>query len=117
MFEADCMTVSRTACKCILGGGVPLPLKNTRGREAALLVMRDLVNTLTLPPDGRGGRTPLDERDGLPVFHSKSIRLQTFGPFASRLSTRIQPILTQHCSRTIGEISNTHVCLYKEHQE
>ena len=68
-----------------------------------------MANTLTLPPNGRGGQTPLDERDGLPVVYSTSVRLRTFGP-----STRIQPIVTQQCSGTIGEISNMYVCLYKQ---
>ena len=88
---------------------MPLPLKNLRGREAVLLVLRGLANTLTLPPYGQGGQTPLDERDGLPVVYSKSVRLRTFRP-----STRIQPIVTQQCSGTIGEISNMYVCLYKQ---
>ena len=38
----------------------------SRGR---LAVMRGLANALTPPPNGRGGRTPLDERDGLPIVH------------------------------------------------
>ena len=89
------------------------PLKNASGRESAFFVMRGLTNAFTLPPNGRGGRTPLDERDGFPVVTSTSVRFQTFRPFGSRLSTRIQPIEAQHYSGTIGEIWN--VCLYKWH--
>ena len=34
-----------------------------------LVVVRGLANTLTSPPNGRGGRTLLDESDELPVVH------------------------------------------------
>ena len=34
-----------------------------------LAVMKGLANALTPPPNGRGGRTPFDERDGLPFVH------------------------------------------------
>ena len=34
------MFVSRVACKCILEGSMPLPLKDVRNREAAFAVMR-----------------------------------------------------------------------------
>ena len=43
-------------------------LKNAPGRSC-LAVVRNLVNALTLPRNGRGGRTPLNERYGLPVVH------------------------------------------------
>ena len=44
-------------------------------------------------------------------FTSPSVRLQMFRPFASRLLTRTQSIVTEHYSGTDGEIRN--VCLYK----
>ena len=37
--------------------------------RSSLAVMRGLANALTPPPNGRGGRAPLDKRDGLPVVH------------------------------------------------
>ena len=72
-----------------------------------------LASALVILPNGQWGRTPLSERDGLPVVHSKSVRLQTFRPFTSRLSTRIQPIGTPQCSGAIEEIDSMYVCLYK----
>ena len=37
--------------------------------RSRLAVMGGLANALTPPPNGRGGRTPLDKRDGLPAVH------------------------------------------------
>ena len=107
-----CVTVSGMASyKCILGDSVPLSFEECHGREAVFAVMKDLASVSILPPNGRGERTPLGERDGLPVFHSTSVPLQTFRCFTSRPSTRIQPIVTPQCSGAIGEIDN--ICLYK----
>ena len=108
------MTVSRTVYKCVSGDSVPLPFGNAHGQEAAFAVIRGLPSAFILAPNGRGGRAPLDKRDGLPIVHSTSVRRQTFKPSASRLSTRIQPLVTQQRSRAIGEIDNMYVCLYKE---
>ena len=60
-----------------------------------------------------GDEPPWTREMGSQSLSSRSVRLQTFTPFASRLSTRVQPIVTQHYSGTVGEIGN--VCLYKWH--
>ena len=90
----------------------PFPLENAHGQEAAFALIRGLPSAFILAPNGRGGRAPLDKRDGLPIVHSTNVRRQTFKPFASRLSTRIQPLVTQQCCRAIGEINYMlYVCL------
>ena len=50
----------RLACSC------PEECPRSRSRLAC---NERLANALNLPPNGRGGRTPLDKRDGLPVVH------------------------------------------------
>ena len=71
-------------------GSMSLPLKDAHVQEAAFCCNKRLAGALTLPPNGRGGRTPLDERDGVSVVHATSVRLQTFRSFMTRLSTHIQ---------------------------
>ena len=110
----DCLTVSRTAYKCILGGSVPFPFGKCPRSRSRLCCNERLVECVNPPPNGRGGRTPLDTRDGLPIVHYTNVRRHTFRPFAKRLSTRIQPLVTQQCSGAIGEIGNMYVCFYKE---
>ena len=114
MFGVDCMIVSRTACKCTLGGSVPLPYEECPRSRNRLCCNERLVSALILPPNDRGGRTPSNERYGMLVVHFTSVRLQTFRPFTSRPSIRIQPIVTQQCPGGIGEIGNIYECLYKE---
>ena len=77
------MAVSRTAKKCILGGSVPLPFEGCSRLRSRLCCNQRLASALILPPNGRGGRTSLDEIYGVPVVHSKSVRLPTFRPFTS----------------------------------
>ena len=72
-------------------GSMSLPLKDDHVREAALCCNERLAGALILPPEGRGGQTPLDERDGVSVVHTTSVRLQTFKSFMTRLSTPIPP--------------------------
>ena len=93
---------------------MPLSFKECPGLRSRLCCNERLASAFVIPPNAQGGRTPLDERDGLPVVHSKSVRLQTFRPFTSRLSTRIQPIGTPQCTGAIGEIDSMYVCFYKE---
>ena len=83
MFGADCMAVTRTTQKCVLGGSVPLPFEECPRSRSRLCCNEMLASALILLPNGRGGRTSLDERDGMPVVHSESVRLQTFRPFTS----------------------------------
>ena len=94
-------------------GSMSLPLKDAHVREAAFCCNERLTGALILPPNGRGGRTPLDERDGVSVVHTTSVRLQTFRSLMNRLATPIQLPVALHYSRTIGEVRN--VCLYKWH--
>ena len=83
------MFVSRVARKCILGGSMPLSLKDAHSREAAFVNER-LTGALILPPNGREGRTSLDERDEVLV-----ITPQVYG---SRLSdhSRVGSQLVRH---------------------
>ena len=60
-----------------------------------------------------GDELPWTREMGCQSFTSTSVRLQTFRLLASRLSTRIQPVVTQHYAETVGKIGN--VCLYKWH--
>ena len=67
MFGADCMAVSRTAQKYILGGSGPLPFEECPRSRSRLCCNERLASALILAQNGRGGRTPLDERNELPV--------------------------------------------------
>ena len=66
-------------------GTISLPLKNAHVREAVFCCNERLAGALILPPNGRGGRTPLDERDGVLVI------TPDFKTFTSWPSTLIQP--------------------------
>ena len=63
------MTVPRTTYAYLLGSTTLLPLEECFHSRSRLAVMRGLANALSPPPKGRGRRTPLDERSGLPVVH------------------------------------------------
>ena len=62
---------------------MPLPFAECPRSRSRLCCNERLASALTLPPNGREGRTPLDEKDGVSVVHSKSVRFQTFRPFTS----------------------------------
>ena len=83
MFGCRLLTVSMMTCECIPGVARPLSLEECRRSKSRHAVMRGLANALTLPSNGRRERTPLDERDGLPVVASSCIWLQTFKSFAN----------------------------------
>ena len=71
-------------------GSMSLTLKDVHVREAAFCCNGRLAGALILPSNGQGGRTPLDERDGMSIVHTTSVRLQTFRSFMTSRSTPIQ---------------------------
>ena len=73
--------------------------------------MRGLANALTPPPNGRGGRTPLDERDGLPIVHPVRcmvLDLQTF--CESVLDSYTTQSVKQHYSEAIEGLDTVYAC-------
>ena len=63
---------------------MPLPFGECSRLRSRLCCNQRVASALILPPNDRGGRTSLDKkRDGVPVVHSKRVRLQTFRPFTS----------------------------------
>ena len=80
--------------------------------------MRDLANALTPPPNGRRGRTPLDERDGLPVVHSVRCitpDLQMFRePILDSYTTQS---VKQHYSEAIEELGTVKACIRQKREE
>ena len=70
---------------------MPLPFEECPRSRSHLCCNERLASALILPPHGRGGRTPLDERDGLPVVHFhkrmdpdvQTFRESTFNSYAT----------------------------------
>ena len=70
-------------------GSMFLPLKDAHVREVASCCNERLAGALIFPTNGRVGRTPSEERDGVSVVHIPSVRLQKFRSFMTWLSTPI----------------------------
>lgn len=81
--------MSRAAYESIVGGGALLPLEECPQSVSRLAVMRGLTNASTPPTIGRGERTSLDERDGLP----RSL-LQMYDSLVTDLSRIISDLCT-----------------------
>ena len=62
---------------------MPLPFGECSRLRSRLCCNQRLASALILPPNDRGERASLDQRDGVPVVHSKNVRLQAFRPFTS----------------------------------
>ena len=66
----------------------PFLFKECPRSRSRLVVIRGLANALIPPPNGRGGRAPLNERGGLPVVHlvrCTALDLQIFRESSPRL--------------------------------
>ena len=79
--------------------------------RSCLAVMKGLANALTPPPKGREGRTPLGERDGLPVVHPVRCRLPTHKSLANQvLNSYTTQSVKQHYSEVIEGIGTVYAC-------
>ena len=58
----------KASCECISGVACPSLLKDAHLSRSRICCNERLAGALVIPPNSRGGRIPLDERDGVLVI-------------------------------------------------